>query len=481
VVDCLAQGAPIWIESRAELTERYPDVAAKTKVANIALAVLPLSIDGGCAGVIAFTFVEPHRFEPEDKLLLEFIAHNGAQAIQRARLFEGELEARGAAEAAHGRSAFLVEASDVLAATLDFRASLADLARMAVPRLCDVCAVVLTLAEGDARGELVAVEASDPAHGAIVERLREGLPREPECRTAPGEFGLASLMLLPLRARGRTFGGVMFGIVAGERRYGEADLELGKLIARRAAIAIDNALLYESAQAAARARDNVLAIVSHDLRNPLGVVLTGAGQLHKLDAGPAGPRLRKYSELMLRAAERMSRLIDDLMDFAAMQSGRLALERRPCGAHEVLSGAAEMFAAAAAERQLELVVEASSDVPPADCDPHRAIQALGNLLSNAVKVTAAGGRIRLGAAARAGAAAEVAFYVEDTGPGIAPEELPRIFERYFRGERTSYRGTGLGLAIAKGIAEAHGGQLRAESQLGVGSRFTLVLPVARTP
>ena len=238
-------------------------------------------------------------------------------------------------------------------------------------------------------------------------------------------------------------------------------------------MAIDNALLYEAAQAATRAREEVLAVVSHDLRNPLSVILMSA--CHLLRPGGGGridPRLRKDAETIKISAERLARLINDLRDFSAAQSGRLAIERSACPPAVIAQAAVEMFSALAVNRALQLRTRIDSGLPLVSCDRDRIIQALGNLVSNAVKVTETGGVVTVGAQQ---AGPELVWFVEDTGPGVSEEDLPRLFQRYWRSERTSYQGTGLGLSIAKGIVEAHGGRIWAESRLAVGSRFSFAL------
>jgi signal transduction histidine kinase len=169
----------------------------------------------------------------------------------------------------------------------------------------------------------------------------------------------------------------------------------------------------------------------------------------------------------------MSRLLADLVDFATVQSGRLAIEPVLFEPSEVVEAILEMFVSLAGERNIGLDSDIEGNLPLIHADKDRLIQALANLTSNAVKVTASGGHVRVGVHARPNA---LIFAVEDTGPGIGAEELPHIFERYWRGRQAGYRGTGLGLTIAKGIVEAHGGRISAESTLGVGSTFSFSLP-----
>ncbi len=227
----------------------------------------------------------------------------------------------------------------------------------------------------------------------------------------------------------------------------------------------------------ARLREQILAVVSHDLRNPLSAILLGARQLATGAAAGGAQKARAAGERIARAADRMRRMIGDLLDAAAIQSGRLAVHPVAADPRALAEEAREAFQHLAEERRLELEVRLDGKLPELCCDHDRVLQALSNLIGNAVALTPAGGRVTLGAAARDGG---VELAVSDTGPGIPPDELPRIFEPYRRGKDAPYRGTGLGLAIVRGIAEAHGGRVRVESRVGEGTTFRLWLP-ALTP
>jgi signal transduction histidine kinase len=222
------------------------------------------------------------------------------------------------------------------------------------------------------------------------------------------------------------------------------------------------------AEESTRAREEILSVVSHDLRNPLGTILMGATSLLNTDLGERGHRVRTISERIHRQAERMSRLIEDLVDFAGIQAGQLAIERKPHTPEEILSATSDIFASMAHERGLRFETSVMPNLPNIDCDSERAVQVMSNLVANALKVTPRGGAIAIGAETDG---KEVVFYVRDTGPGIAAEELPQLFQRYWRSKHTQYKGAGLGLSIAHGIVAAHGGRIWAESQLGSGSTF----------
>jgi len=301
----------------------------------------------------------------------------------------------------------------------------------------------------------------------------EGLIPDPEMLAAVREMGIASVIVVPMRARGRTVGSV--SLVRGRgAAYGEAELEVAVELARRAALALDNAALYEQARAATRSREEVLAVVSHDLRNPLNAVLLAAVIL---DEYTEPERWNERERLQLRtirhSAEQMTTLIHDLVEVVALEAGTrvLHLERVDVGA--LLRSGAEMYAGLAAEQQVALWVDAPADLPGVHADRARLLQVLSNLVGNALKFTPAGGTVRVGV--EAGEA--VRFWVSDTGRGIDPEHLPHLFERFWQARRGDRQGLGLGLSIAKAIVDAHGGRIWAESTPGAGSTFSFTLPI----
>jgi signal transduction histidine kinase len=179
-------------------------------------------------------------------------------------------------------------------------------------------------------------------------------------------------------------------------------------------------------------------------------------------------RVRVTADRIQDQTVRMARLIDDLVDFAGIQAGRLTLSRARHAPADIVSTVTELFVPVAHERGLAFAAVAARDLPPVECDSDRAVQVMANLIQNAIKVTPSGGSIEVGAAPDA---ERVVFFVRDTGPGIDPADLPNVFERTWRGASTAYRGSGLGVSIARGIVDAHGGQIWAESRVGVGSTF----------
>ncbi|WP_437965081.1 ATP-binding protein [Sorangium sp. So ce260] len=400
---------------------------------------------------------------------------------------------------------FLAAASAALSDSLDLQGTLDRLGRLTVPELADWC-VIQTLPEFEAARRVTVTHASpeavrraralfremDPPPGltALMERvlcserpelvrdlshpLLASLGEHAAFRRLVGELGITSAMVVPMVARGRTFGCITLATAESGRIYDEADLAVAHDLAQRAALAADNARLYEAAQRAIELRDNVLATVSHDLRNPLSAIITAAAVMTKRAAARGDKGDTKAIQAIQRSAHRMDRLLHDLLDFASLRAGRLALRRQPQDPREIGREAVETFESQAQEKGIHLGVASTEDVPIVVCDRDRVLQVLSNLLSNAIKVTGAQGSITVRCEQRE---EHVVFSVADTGPGIPEDELPYLFERFWRGQRNGYKGTGLGLAIARELVVAHGGTIHVESRVGVGTTFRFTIPV----
>ncbi len=398
---------------------------------------------------------------------------------------------------------FLKEATAVLASTLDDRETLARVARLAVPRMADWCSVDLRVEGGTER---LVVEHAEPAkvvralelrrrfpirsgegwgvarvlqtgraelHEEVSEdRLRE-LAHAPEHLEGLVELGMRSAMIVPMVAHGTPIGAISFVTAESGRRYGPRDLEVAQELATRAALALENARLFREAQEAFQARQRVLAIVSHDLRNPIAAMKMGLAVLEK---AVTEPLQREVVTRMGRSVQRMQHLVRDLLDLASVEAGRLSVELGSHRFDQLLAEAIEAEEPAAVERGLVIERGPVPDGVLVRCDRHRVLQVLGNLVGNAVKFARRGDRIRVGAEVAGG---QLEVEVSDSGPGIAPEDLPHLFAPYWSGARQAGQGTGLGLYISKAIVEAHGGRIGAESGPDGGSRFRFTLPIAR--
>jgi PAS domain S-box-containing protein len=287
------------------------------------------------------------------------------------------------------------------------------------------------------------------------------------------ELGGHSYICVPLTARGKTFGAVAF-VAAPGRRYTRDDLSTAEELARRAALAVDNARLYEEAQAASRVREEILAVVSHDLRTPLSTIEMGTAQLlgQSSSAGQSAATSR-VAERIARASSRMNRLIRDLLDFSSIAAGRLRIELADHDARGLVTEAVEMLQPVAIEKGIQLAAEAGSAPVQVRCDRERLLQVFSNLIGNALKFTGEGGAIIVRSEPERD---RVVFSVSDTGPGIAEEDLAHIFDRYWQGKRKSRDSVGLGLAIAQGIVQSHDGTIWVESKVGHGTTFFVALP-----
>lgn len=227
------------------------------------------------------------------------------------------------------------------------------------------------------------------------------------------------------------------------------------------------------AEAANQAKQDLMAVVSHDLKNPLNAIVLNLVLIRRsLEGKQLDPADRMLAGIE-RATRRMKRLIEDLLDVARIESGHidLAPETADCGA--LLRETADIIGPLIADKAILLRVTEPPSLLRARCDRERVLQVLSNLAGNAIKFTPSGGTVVLGARAEAG---EIIFTVSDTGPGIAVENVSRVFDRFWQAKETRLQGTGLGLAISKGIIAAHGGRIWVESELGKGARFMFSLP-----
>lgn len=391
--------------------------------------------------------------------------------------------------------ALLSEVGAILASSLQYEETLARVARASVRELADLCLVDL-LEQPDEPGWLT-LASRDPSSASMCDELERerppllrsvletGRPLLVErmskeaiaslCRTELGArtlqvAGVSTLVAVPLAAHGRQLGVLTLASVAPSRRYGPAEVRLAGELAIRVALSVENARLYRTAQRAVQARDDVLGIVAHDLRNPLGNILLQTSLLHRTTE-PDQPA-RKYCETIARASKRMSRLIQDLLDVVSMDAGHLAVEPSRLGPGPLLSEAVEAQRSLAAQASLVLDLEAD-DLPEIWADRDRLMQVFENLLGNAFKFTRSGGRVTVGASPGEG---EVLFWVSDTGPGIAADDLPHLFDRFWQARKAGRTGAGLGLPIVKGIVEAHGGHIQVESAVGRGTRVSFTIP-----
>jgi len=405
---------------------------------------------------------------------------------------------------------FLATLGEELARSLDFDATAQLAANVTVHALADAC--LLDLVDGNDVTQRIVSDGGPERIRAALDALAAAGPVGPDSpsrvidvlRTRRSELvahltdewleahtddtaqvaaawralGARSLMIVPLVTREHLLGALTLIAVDPRRSYDASDLAFAEEIARRLALALDNARLYHAARTATRARDEVLGVVSHDLQNPIAAVSMAASVLRDQPPSDADSR-RQLLGLITESMEWMRRLIRDLLDVSAIEAGRLSIEPRAEAPAPIVAAAARMFGTALAERSLSLELSVPDDLPLVDVDAARIEQVLVNLLGNAVKFTSPGGRITIRATP---SSSHLEMSVADSGIGIAFEEQAHVFERFWQARHSSRRrGAGLGLAIAKGIIDAHGGRIWVTSTPGEGSTFTFTLPLAPTP
>ena len=409
---------------------------------------------------------------------------------------------------------FLAEAGAILASTLDHEETLTSIATLAVREIADCCVVdvIDTMNDMDVMGEGTRVQRlevahADPAKAGLAKALQqtqfdgqrpyfarpvietgqpllmtkipagylEAMAQSAEHLAALRELSPQSFMALPLLAQGRCLGALIFVSTRPSRRYGPQDLPLAEKLARRAALAVNSARLYRTARQAIRARDEVLGIVAHDLRNPLSTIKLSAALLQDQLAQDGMQAQHKAIDAILRASRRADRLIQDLVDMTKLEARQLVLAPARVSAAQLVGEGIAGQRALAVRASVELRADLPQEDPIIWADGERLLQVLENLIGNALKFTPPGGRITLGVEPGEG---EALFRVEDTGCGIPPEHLSRIFDRFWQAQQADSHGAGLGLTICKGIVEAHGGRIRAESTIGSGTTILFTIPMA---
>jgi signal transduction histidine kinase/ActR/RegA family two-component response regulator len=274
---------------------------------------------------------------------------------------------------------------------------------------------------------------------------------------------------LALEHESEVLGVVIVGL-GKDRQLSEDDRFLLNALSSRAVTAFSFFLQRTALERAVRGRDQVLSVVVHDLKNPLNVIVIAANTLlQRFSDTPA----RRPIERIIRSASRADQIIRDLVEIDAIEMGRLTLERRAIEPADVILASMDSQQALAAEASVIIATDLAPELPRIEADEERLHRVLENLVGNAIKFTGAGGRVTVGANKRDD---EICVYVKDTGTGIPPEDMPHIFDRFWTASRLERQGTGLGLTICKGIVEAHGGRIWAESVPGAGTTVSFTIP-----
>ncbi len=406
-------------------------------------------------------------------------------------------------------SRLLADAGETLGASLDYQVTLGQLAHVLVPRLADWYAIDLLTPQDEL--ERVSVCHPDPARVELARELHVQYPSrrdtpfgawqvirsgQPEWAEAISDerlqsaahdaehlgllrgLQLRSYIIVPLTARGMTIGTMTLVLAESGRQYRASDVALAVDIGRRAAAAVDNARLYQQLQLGDRRKDEFLAMLAHELRNPLAPISTAA-QLLRMSAADT-PRVLAASEIISRQVSHMTELVDDLLDVSRVTRGLVQLQREPVELKSVITAAVEQVRPLIELRGHSLSTWTSPEPLVVEGDRTRLVQVVANLLNNAAKYTPPGGDIDLRVdVVEAGAR----IRLRDNGAGIESALLPHVFELFTQAERTPDRsqgGLGIGLALVRSIVEMHGGDVRARSGgARQGSEFTVLLPRTR--
>ncbi len=398
---------------------------------------------------------------------------------------------------------FLAQASATLDSSLNVGITATNLVRLCIPVLADFCALDLVAEDGavqrvavahhrHAREHLLAADAHLPAGtpagtNPVAQVARTG---EPVLRAECDEPALAALdaslgagharrlgthsyMLVPVVAHERVLAVLTLGLAQRGRRYGPMDLMLAKDLAHRAALSLENARLYETAQRALGAREEILGVVSHDLRSPLSAIVMST---EALADDSLGSRMspHQWIDMIRRAADQMNALIDDLLDVSSMEAGRFEVVPSLQDLPRLLAESCEQFYPICKVHDLKLECLVDGEFPLIALDARQIRRVIGNLIGNAIKFSRRGGVIRVRVEHAEG---ELWVAVSDEGVGISEEHLPHVFDRFWKANQVDRRGAGLGLAISRGIVEAHGGRIWVDSPVGVGSTFRFSLPL----
>ena len=495
-----AGGKTLWI-SDLEEEGNFPRRAAAAKDLGTAVGV-PVAIQGEVLGVLE---VLSRKKQKEDHDLIQILGAIGSQIGQ----FLKRTEAIELARATEARTRLLAEASATLSSSLNYEETLQALATLLVKSLASWCAIDVIDENGQPRS--VAVAHPDPGKLALAREMHEKYPPDWKGLTgAPNvirngkselyhevpdellvksardqahlkiirDLAIKSAMVVPLTVRGNTLGAITLIATDSERRYTEDDLSVAEELARRAAMAIDNARLYREAQNAIHARDEFFSIASHELKTPITSLkmilqLTERGVDTKNGISPSPEKLEKMLGTSNRQVDRLTHLVEDLLDVTRIGAGKLGINPAELNLSQLVEEVVDRFcdAFAAAHCPVELNLEPKVI---GFWDSSRIEQVMVNLLSNAVKY-APGKPIKI-EVSNGGETAKI--IIQDFGPGIPPEKQSKIFERFERATSSrNVSGLGLGLFIVKQVVEAHHGTIGVESQEGNGSTFTIELPL----
>ncbi|HEX2910578.1 MAG TPA: ATP-binding protein [Chloroflexia bacterium] len=412
------------------------------------------------------------------------------------------------AQVAQRRLAFLASASTLLSSSLDYKATLDRVARLGVLYLADYC--VVDIMDEDGRLQCAAVAHADRSREDLLRQMRQYYADYPDKRYVPQEIAASnrsllrpavtdvllqevavapeqleimrklspkSTIIVPLVSPERLLGVISFCSTRTERRYGPEDLSLAEELTRRAALAVDNARLYNEAQVALKVRDQFLSIASHELKTPMTSILASTQLLLRRAAKyeNTDQNQNRTLNLLLTQTLRMNRLVDTMLDLSRLETGQFTIEQEPLDISELVKKIAGEMAHISDSHVIEC--QAGENPIVVSADELRLEQVLQNLVYNAIKYSPDGGKVTVALELKDHSAC---LKVSDEGIGIPQEALPKLFERFYRAENLEGRqisGMGLGLFVVKEIITLHGGTIGVTSEQGKGSTFTIQLPL----
>ncbi len=534
-MDAITRGALVVVENSAAYQKEYPDHVRTPAAAGFkAIAVVPLLAGSRSVAAVQLEFRLSRHISKDDRQYLSTVGVRAAQALDRAWELEGAVRAREEADALRAQSdeelaerqkiEQALRASETRYRSLAARTSRLHALAAALSESVTLEAVAHAIAThgrivtGATNGEVAALTeegkvfetlySDAPSHGrhpwsryeaepglcatyavqtlqpVLIGSFEEWQERYSRSAAIAADGGFVSAATLPLLVEGHAIGVLTLYFTA-PVNFDEEYRNLLISVAQHCAQALDRARLYEAAQQAKseaetanRLKDDFVSIISHELRTPLNAMLGWTAMLRKGSLDP--PTSARALQSIHDNATRQARLVDELLDFSRLQSGRLTLDIERCDLRRLLRGVVESFVPSAAARSVDLDL---APVPQVELrgDPRRLEQVFFNVLGNALKFTDNGGRVAIQATADD---ETVEVRITDTGAGIDPNFLPFVFDRFRQGERATsrrYGGVGLGLSIARELVEAHGGRISAESQgPGHGATFVIALPLTST-
>ncbi|HVS02477.1 MAG TPA: GAF domain-containing protein [Thermoanaerobaculia bacterium] len=489
------------VDAEASL-QPFRDVIAQEGIR--AFAFIPLLRAGKVVGKFMLYCDSPYCFGPEELQLARAIARTTSFAVERQRAEEG---LRGS----EARWRLLAESGAVLASSLELADTLSAIAHLAVPALADLCLIHLCddagslrqvaaahidpsqeraleelggrhLPSDNPRSRLMSVlESGEPA---LVEELDlehlEEMLEDGELMDLVHEIQPRSAVAVPLSARGRSVGTLSLIYTLSERRFDRDDLPFVKELGRRAGLAVDNAQLYGQLRDDDRRKDEFLAMLAHELRNPLAAVVNA---VELLRLRPEDARVRTMAtDMVHRQTHHMARLIDDLLDVSRITRGRIPLRKDAVELVSLVRHAVDGYRPRLERQEQQLSLDLSSHPVWLQGDAARLEQVVGNLLDNATKFTARGGAV---AVTVEEAGDDAVIRIADSGAGIGGDFLPHVFDIFAQEDRSLARtqgGLGIGLTLARSLVELHGGRVEATSAgLGKGSTFEVRLQRAPAP